>query len=112
MRHFHGAERQWEVFSFEKRKSPTPPKEKPGGIPKFPPNPLKAAKGGACGPLLWNPPWETRQRLAERKARTEKQELNPNHPNLTPQFYLREQGSSNCMVQRTRQETTELCRNY
>ena len=41
----------WEVFSFEKRKTPTPPKEKPGGISISPRAPLKRHKGKRSRPL-------------------------------------------------------------
>ena len=38
------------IFSFEKRMSPRPPKEKRGGISISPRAPLKRHKGAGCGP--------------------------------------------------------------
>ena len=38
------------IFSFEKRMSPRPPKEKRGGISISPRTPLKRHKGAGCGP--------------------------------------------------------------
>ena len=38
------------IFSFEKRMSPQPPKEKRGGISISPRTPLKRHKGAGCGP--------------------------------------------------------------
>ena len=43
------------IFSFEKRMSPRPPKEKRGGISISPRTPLKRHKGAGCGPPLWKP---------------------------------------------------------
>ena len=43
------------IFSFEKRMSPQPPKEKRGGISISPRTPLKRHKGAGCGPPLWKP---------------------------------------------------------
>ena len=43
------------IFSFEKRMSPRPPKEKCGGISISPRTPLKRHKGAGCGPPLWKP---------------------------------------------------------
>ena len=38
------------IFSFKKRMSPRPPKEKRGGISISPRTPLKRHKGAGCGP--------------------------------------------------------------
>ena len=43
------------IFSFEKRMSPQPSKEKRGGISISPRTPLKRHKGAGCGPPLWKP---------------------------------------------------------
>ena len=41
------------IFSFEKRMSPRPPKEKRGGISISPRTPLKRHKGAGYGHPLW-----------------------------------------------------------
>ena len=70
-----------------------PPEEKCGGIPKFPPHPLKAAERRGCDPSFgFHPganapatfPKPLRQRLAKRTARKEERRPNDNHPNLPP----------------------------
>ena len=43
------------IFSFEKRMSPRPPKEKRGGVSISPRTPVKRHKGAGCGPPLWKP---------------------------------------------------------
>ena len=45
-------------------------------------------------------------------VRKEKWEPNSNHSGFPPLFYLRERSCSICKVERTRQETAGLCRNF
>ena len=57
------------IFSFEKRMSPRPPKEKRGGISISPRTPLKRHKGAGCGPPLWKPlPGQDGGAAAEREV--------------------------------------------
>ena len=94
-----------------KREKPPHPKRETRGDFDFPPDPLETTqRGGAAAPPLWIPlpgignacVFCPQQRLAKRKARTEKWGVNIDHLKFPPQFYLRERSCSNCNGQRSR----------
>ena len=95
------------IFSFEKRMSPRPPKEKRGGISISPRTPLKRHKGAGCGPPLWKPSEDEGER-----QRGEEQRVSSLRPS---ECHARKCGDalrSFGYFQRSRQKTSDFCRQF